>query len=74
MGSIPIARSTIKKRPLPGAFAFSDFCDDANGNAVLDLGAGNTVKLIGVRTADLSEASFHVGTAVSPYDPDPVWG
>jgi Ca2+-binding RTX toxin-like protein len=33
---------------------------DVSGNAVLDLGGGNTVVLLGVHTADLSAASFYV--------------
>ncbi len=32
--------------------------DDASGNAVVDLGGGNSITLIGIRTASLSETDF----------------
>ena len=32
--------------------------DDASGNAVIDIGSGHSITLIGIRSSDLTEADF----------------
>lgn len=41
-------------------------------DAVIDLGAGNTVTLVGIQVASLSESAFYVYSGTNPLPPDPV--
>jgi len=36
----------------------SAISEDAGGNAMIDLGSGNSITLVGVRSAELSETDF----------------